>query len=176
MPDDLLDWLTGDAPPILFTHGSAQLHGQGFFATAVETARRLGRRALLVASRRESLPAELPAGMRHEAYLPFSRVLPHCAALVSHGGVGTCAQALAAGVPHLVVPMAFDQFDNASRLVELGVGDCLPVRRLTTDRAVAALRPLLSRTEDVRARCAEGAPTLRGETRVAEELETLHGG
>jgi len=48
--------------------------------------------------------------------------LPYSSCLVSHGGIGTCAQALKAGVPHIVMPFAFDQFDNASRLMKLGVG------------------------------------------------------
>jgi len=40
--------------------------------------------------------------------------------LVHHGGIGTSAQALTAGIPQLVVPFAHDQFDNAARLMRLG--------------------------------------------------------
>ena len=53
--------------------------------------------------------------------MPFSSVFPLCAAVVHHGGIGTCAQALAAGVPQLTMPLAFDQPDNATRLSRLGV-------------------------------------------------------
>lgn len=52
----------------------------------------------------------------------FRAILPKVAALVHHGGIGTVAQALAAGIPHLVMPMGFDQPDNATRLERLGVG------------------------------------------------------
>ena len=71
----------------------------------------------------EQLPARLPNGVRHFNYIPFSTVLPRAAAFVHHGGIGTTAQALAAGVPQLVVPLAHDQPDNAVRIRHLGVGD-----------------------------------------------------
>ena len=63
----------------------------------------------------EQLPPALPASVRHERYVPFSAILPRCAAIVHHGGIGTCAQALAAGIPQLVSPFGFDQPDNAVR-------------------------------------------------------------
>jgi len=58
--------------------------------------------------------------------------LPHCAAIVHHGGIGTTSQALAAGIPQLIRPMAFDQFDNANRIEKLGCG-----RWLRNDRNLA---------------------------------------
>jgi UDP:flavonoid glycosyltransferase YjiC (YdhE family) len=76
-------------------------------------------------------------------------VLPRAAALVSHGGIGTLSPALAAGIPQLVMPLGFDQFDNAARLERLGVAARLlpqrfrgpavahEVARLLTSPAVA---------------------------------------
>ena len=55
--------------------------------------------------------------------MPFIQVLPRAAAMVYHGGIGTCAQALRAGIPQLLMPMAHDQLDNLSRVRELGTGD-----------------------------------------------------
>jgi UDP:flavonoid glycosyltransferase YjiC (YdhE family) len=54
-------------------------------------------------------------------YAPFGVLLPQAAALVHHGGVGSSAQALRAGIPQLVLPVGYDQFDNALRLELLGV-------------------------------------------------------
>ena len=48
---------------------------------------------------REQLPASLPERVCHFDYLPLSRLLPHCAVLVHHGGIGTTAQAFACGIP-----------------------------------------------------------------------------
>jgi UDP:flavonoid glycosyltransferase YjiC (YdhE family) len=61
---------------------------------------------------------------------------------VHHGGVGTVAQALAAGVPQLIMPLAHDQHDNAERVRRLGVGDALAPRKFTgaaVSRKLAAL-------------------------------------
>ena len=77
---------------------------------------RLGRRGLLLTKFANQVPTPLPAGVIHVAYAPFSELLPQCAALVHHGGIGTTAQALAAGVPQLIVPFAHDQHDNAARV------------------------------------------------------------
>jgi UDP:flavonoid glycosyltransferase YjiC (YdhE family) len=66
------------------------------------------------------MPAELPAGVIQARYAPFGQLLPQAAALVHHGGVGS-AQALRAGIPQLVLPVGYDQFDNALRLELLGV-------------------------------------------------------
>jgi len=48
--------------------------------------------------------------------MPLASLLPYSSCIVYHGGIGTCAEALKGGVSHLVMPMAFDQFDNANRL------------------------------------------------------------
>jgi rhamnosyltransferase subunit B len=78
-----------------------------------------------------------------QPYLPLHQLLPHAAALVHHGGIGTTAEALRAAVPQLVLPWAFDQFDNAQRVVALGVGHTLQARRLRAAPLQAALRQLL---------------------------------
>lgn len=120
----LLDFLQDGPPPLLFTPGSANEQAARFFDHAAAACRALNRRALFVTTM--DLPAaSLPAGVHCARYVPFSDVLPHTEAIVHHGGIGTCAQGLAAGVRHMVVPWAFDQFDNAERLQTLGVGDWL---------------------------------------------------
>ena len=137
-------WMEQGDAPIVITAGSANLHGEAFYGAALTACRRLGRRALLITQNRDLLPDALPAEALHRPYMPFSRVLPKAAALLSHGGIGTCAQALAAGVPHLVRPLAFDQLDNASRLEDLGVGACLPAGRISARRMERRLGDILS--------------------------------
>ncbi|HEX5506648.1 MAG TPA: nucleotide disphospho-sugar-binding domain-containing protein [Thermomicrobiales bacterium] len=143
----------GDGPaPLVFTPGSANVHARAFFAAAVEASRLLGRPAILLTRHREQLPARLPAGVVHRDYLPLGALLPGAAALVHHGGIGTTAQGLAAGIPHLVMPMSHDQPDNAARLRRLGVGAALPPRRFT-GRAVADALDRLLGSEGVLERC-----------------------
>jgi UDP:flavonoid glycosyltransferase YjiC (YdhE family) len=73
---------------------------------------------------REIDPAELgpqPANIRIERYIPQSSILPHCAAVVSHGGSGSVIGALAHGLPMVLIPMGADQPLNAARCEALGV-------------------------------------------------------
>lgn len=92
--------------------------------------------------------------MRHRTYVPFRKLLPQAGAIVHHGGIGTAAHALKAGVPQLVTPIHTDQFDNARRLVDLGVARSCLRSRGTPRRLVAELRELLQ-CPAVAARCAE---------------------
>lgn len=129
MPADLDQWLRDGEPPVVFTAGSAMAHGERYFAAAAQAMKLLGRRGLLMSQYPGTIPHELPAGVRHCTWAPFSELLPRSAALVYHGGVGTCAQALRAGIPHMVMHMAHDQLDNLSRVRDLGVGDGAPPKR-----------------------------------------------
>ena len=98
--------------------------------------------------------------MRHVPFLPLSRILPRTSALVHHGGIGSAAAALAAGVPQLVMPFAHDQPDNAARLCRLGVASALWPRRASGARMAARLRHLLS-SPSVAARCHTLAAAVR---------------
>jgi UDP:flavonoid glycosyltransferase YjiC (YdhE family) len=98
----------------------------------------------LVTAFPEQVPASLPKAVRHVRYAPFGRLLPRAAALVHHGGIGTAVQAMAAAVPQLVVPVGYDQPDNAARLVRLGVARTLLPRQFRADAATRDLGWLLS--------------------------------
>ena len=162
LSEAVLAFLRAGPPPVAITYGSSMRHGRDVFAAAVEACTRIGRRALLVTPRSEQIPSALPASVLHLPYAPFSRLLPLCAGLVHHGGIGTAAEALAAGVPQLVVPNAFDQFDNAARIACLGVGARLDRRHVTPARVAAMLGGLLN-DAGVATACA------RNRLRMAEE-------
>ena len=140
---ELERFLDESDPPIAFTPGSANAQAPRFFRAAIEATLLLKRRALFLTRFPEQLPPSLPAGVMHVSYAPFSRVLPRCAALVHHGGIGTCAQGIAAGVPQLLMPMGFDQPDNAARLKVLGVGSWIAPHRFSGRRVARALRKIL---------------------------------
>src|SRR5262249_52129390 len=119
-PPEVEDFLRAGEPPLLFTFGSAMFQGQRFFAAALEATQLLKRRCLLLTSFEKNLPQQLPGWARHFRYVPFSQVFPRVAAVVHHGGIGTTAQGLAAGVPQLIMPLGYDQLDNAARVARLG--------------------------------------------------------
>ena len=76
-------------------------------------------------------------------YAPFSEIFPRARIVIHHGGIGTTGQALRAGLPQLVVPLFADQFDNAARVVRLGVARSVGLKRYRADRAAAELSALL---------------------------------
>ena len=152
-------FLADGSPPLVFTPGSANRAAAAFLRTAVDASAKLGRRALLLTRYGAQVPHPLPATVRHEAYVPFSQVLPRCGALIHHGGIGTCAQGLAAAIPQMIMPLGFDQPDNAARLERLGVGAWMVPARLTTDRVADALGALLG-SEQILSRCRRWADAL----------------
>ena len=150
--------------------------GHDFFAAAASACQRLQRRGILLTRYPEQLPDALPPGVLHVGYAPFSQLLPHAAALVHHGGIGTTSQSLAAGVAQLVMPMAHDQFDNAQHVRQLGVGDWLPRRRFTAARVAARLQHLLTDSgvaQATRAAASQLKQTPDGCAAAADAIESL---
>jgi UDP:flavonoid glycosyltransferase YjiC (YdhE family) len=152
LPAEVRSFIEQGDPPIAFTPGTGMMHGHLFFEAAVQACQLLGRRGILLTKYTEQLPKNLPSSVRHFGYVPFSQLLPHLAALVHHGGVGSLAQAMAAGIPQLVMPLAYDQPDNAKRLKRLGVGDSLKPKAFRGPAVAKKLRHLLDSPE-VAARC-----------------------
>ncbi|MES2974061.1 MAG: glycosyltransferase [Pseudomonadota bacterium] len=162
LPGEALTFLDEGSAPLVFMPGSAMQHAHGFFAAAAQACATLGRRGILLTQQPGQLPATLPPGVRHFGALPFGALLPHAAALVHHGGIGSCAQALRAGIPQLAMPMAHDQFDNTMRLESLGVGRRIDARHLDAARMAGALAALLA-DASVAAACRQAALRLPGQ-------------
>ena len=150
LPDDLAAFCAAGPPPVAFTFGTGMRHAADLFREAAGACEAAGVRGVFLTKYAHQLPAPLPPSVRHVAYAPFGHLFPRCSAVVHHGGIGTIAKSLAAGVPQLVLPIAFDQTDNAIRVKRLGAGDWLPARRATAPRIAAALKNLL--TPEARAR------------------------
>jgi rhamnosyltransferase subunit B len=142
-PADVQEFLRQGPPPVIITRGTRQERSESFFEAAVEACRRLGLRGMLVARAPDSVVRRLPTFARHFPYVPFGRLLPRAAAVIHHGGMGTTAQAIAAGTPQLVVPIADDHWDQGRRVEKLGVGAWLHPNRFRGRRAASKLASLL---------------------------------
>ena len=171
LPNDLLRFLDEGEAPIAFTPGSAMWQGHRFFEESAQACAMLGRRGLLLTRHLDHLPKSLPPGVRHVDFAPFSELLPRCAALVHHGGIGTSSQALAAAVPQLIVPHAHDQPDNARRLMRLGVARKIEVG-FRRKKIAATLRQLLDSSE-VRTSCAQAAERFAGVNAISETCDLI---
>lgn len=140
---ELARFLAAGAAPLVFTPGTGNRQAGHYFECALRAVRRLGRRAIFLTPHPDQVPSGLPPEVLWQAYLPLRALLPQVAALVHHGGIGTTAEALRAGTPQLVAPLAHDQFDNAARVAALGVGLVLPAARLSATRLEHTLQRLL---------------------------------
>lgn len=138
-------FLTSGEPPIVFGLGSSAVMVAGdFWRAAIAAAGQLKRRAILLTGAPPENLGTVPETVKVFDYLPYSAVFPRAAATVHSGGIGTLAQALAAGRPQLIVPVAFDQPDNARRTVALGVGRSIPFSRATDSVMTRELGALLA--------------------------------
>lgn len=173
---ELERFLDNGASPVAFTAGSAMGNPREYFMKAVEVVRRSGVRAIFVSVFTDQVRDLLPPDAIHVEYAPFDQLLPRVSVLAHHGGIGTSAQALAAGTAQLILPFAHDQFDNADRFRGLNVADTGSVRDKPERLALKLTR--LLKDEQVAEACAryrkkvEETPDPR--VRTCELLEALH--
>jgi UDP:flavonoid glycosyltransferase YjiC (YdhE family) len=141
---EVSDFIRKDKSLLVFTPGSYNRFAESFFKAAVHCCNSLDCLGILLTKYREHLPKTLPGNVMHCDYIPLDSLLPHAALLVSHGGMGTVAQALATGVPQIIMPIAFNQPDDAVRLQRMGVGDFIPPEKFNGSLLTKKTRALLS--------------------------------
>ena len=164
----------GASPRILFTLGSSVVNHPGeFWATALQALVPTDWSAVLLGA-----PADLPvpAGLRGRVqvipYAPYADLFPLMDAVVHQGGVGTTQAACYYGVPSLVVPRGFDQFENAAHVQREGWG----LRLLPADFSPASLRLRLRRllaSQPIKAAAADLGDRMRAEPGVAHSADLV---
>jgi MGT family glycosyltransferase len=103
---------------------------------------------------------ELAPNMTGAEFLPQTSVLPQCQLAITHGGNNTVTECLHYGKPMVVLPLFWDQYDNAQRMDELGLGIRLDTYNFTDAQMHGALDRLL--TDDaLHRRLAAGAATIQ---------------
>jgi rhamnosyltransferase subunit B len=144
LPPPIQAFLSAGEPPVVFTLGSSVVRtSTSFFKTSIQAASALNCRAIFLAGEQQP-PLPLTERMLWWDWAPYSALFPHAAVVVHQGGIGTCAQAMRAGKPTLVVPHGFDQPDNAARLRRLGVSRTIYPEAYTEAQVVRELSTLLS--------------------------------
>jgi sterol 3beta-glucosyltransferase len=132
-----------------------------------------GQRAIVLTGWGGLSPDELPPEIFAVDWVPFDWLLPRVAAAVHHGGAGTTAASLRAGVPTIVVPFFLDQFYWGRRVFELGVGPRPILRkRLDAENLATALR-VATTDAGMRERAAALGKRIRAEDGVARAVATL---
>jgi MGT family glycosyltransferase len=140
LPDPLA---TGDSPLIYFSLGSlgsadVQLMRRVINCLAATSYRYVVSKGPLEAE------IDLAPNMTGAEFLPQTSVIPLCDLVITHGGNNTVTECLHFGKPMIVLPLFWDQYDNAQRMHELGLGLRLDTYQFTDSQMHNALARLLA--------------------------------
>ncbi|MGW6317612.1 glycosyltransferase [Streptomyces sp. NPDC055099] len=172
LPTDLEDFLRAGPLPVLIGFGSmASGDGERLSEIAVRALRRAGLRGILQAG---------SAGLAADGddvltigEVPHALLFPRLAAVVHHGGAGTSAAALRAGVPAVTVPVTADQPFWAGRLAAIGAATTpIPFRFLTAERLADSLHQAVKQQAHSRA-AARAAHHLATENGAGQALKAI---
>jgi sterol 3beta-glucosyltransferase len=173
-PTDLVDFLQAGAPPVYIGFGSMpNSKPEETVKMVLQALERSGQRGIISAGWGGLKGDDLPKTVHMVGSLPHSWLLPQMAAVVHHGGAGTTAAGLSAGVPSIVTPYFGDQPFWAQRVYELGVGT-KPIARkaLSVERLDEAIRIAVTDTA-MREKAADLGQRIRAENGVARAVEVI---
>jgi sterol 3beta-glucosyltransferase len=141
-PNDLVNFLQAGSPPVYIGFGSMPSSKPEETADLVlQALARVGQRAVLSSGWGGLKKENLTDNAIMIGSIPHSWRFPNMAAVVHHGGAGTTAAGLSAGIPSIVIPFFGDQPFWGQRVYELGVGPKpIPRQRLTVEGLVEAIR------------------------------------
>lgn len=141
-PQDLLDFLAaGDAPVYIGFGSMGNRNPQATADLTLAALSKSGQRGVLAAGWGGLQPDSLPEHVYMLKSAPHSWLFPRMAAVVHHGGAGTTAAGLRAGVPSIIIPFMGDQPFWGRRVATLGVGPApIPRKQLTAERLGDAIK------------------------------------
>ncbi len=177
LPDDLRAALTSTGRPRVYLSFGTVFHRQPALANAAQALVDLGAEVVVTIGP-DNDPCHWGPSSPHlhvRRFVDQAQLLPHCDAVVSHGGAGTVLGAAAHGLPQLVLPQGADHFRNARALCAVSAGLALDPGSQTCDliRSQAA-RLLASATHAAAAtRLAEEMRSMPTAADVAQALEAL---
>lgn len=141
MPDDLANFLAGGDRPVYIGFGSMPgLDAETLADTAMAALAQTGKRGLLAIGGGALKVRTIPAHVHVIDSAPHGALFRHVSATVHHGGAGTTAASIRAGVPMTICPFFGDQPFWARRVVDLGIGPApLNRKHLSVSQFAAAL-------------------------------------
>jgi len=163
-PPGLEAFLQSGKPPVYVGFGSMGRKDPARFATIVlDALSESGQRGLLLAGWGGMRPLTIPGTVFTIDSAPHNWLFPRMAAVVHHGGAGTTAEGLRAGVPTVIVPFIVDQPFWGKRVRALGVGpEPIPLRKLTSGKLALAIREAVT-SPQMRQNAADLGTAIRAE-------------
>jgi UDP:flavonoid glycosyltransferase YjiC (YdhE family) len=162
-------------PPVFVGFGSMSGEGtdrvEGMIVEAVSA---IGRRCIVGAGWAGLGAGNLPPGWRMVREAPHALLFPRTAVVVHHGGSGTTAQALRAGVPQVLLPLILDQFHHAHRLHLAGIAPRpVPMEKITAAELADAIQAALKLPAGPREAAAARLRTSDGRGDIVRRTEAL---
>ena len=173
-PPALADFLQAGPPPVFVGFGSmGSQKPEQTTALILQALAQTGQRGVLLSDWNGFRTEALPESVFLTGPVPYAWLFPQMTAVVHHGGAGTTAAGLAAGVPSILAPFMGDQPFWAQRVHQLGVGPKpIPRRRLTVEHLSAAIH--IAVTDDtMRAAAARLGERIREEDGVARAVAVI---
>jgi UDP:flavonoid glycosyltransferase YjiC (YdhE family) len=173
-PPALVEFLQAGPPPVYVGFGSMGHRSPEETAGLVLRAlARAKQRAILLSGWSGLREIDAPDSVYVIDAVPHAWLFPRVAAVVHHGGAGTTAAGLRAGVPSIIVPFFGDQPFWGQRVAQLGVGPApIPRRRLTVERLARAIREAVS-DRDMRQRAAGLGAQIDGEDGIGAAVAVV---
>ena len=140
-PRELTQFLQSGKPPICVTFGSmVNQAARRVHQVVLSSLERTGERGIVLRGWGDAGPEPTDGRVHYLDSAPHDWLFPRCKLVVHHGGAGTAAAALRAGVPSVIVPHGADQSFWGRRIAAIGAAPApIPVRRLSVERLLAAI-------------------------------------
>lgn len=171
---ELRAFLDAGEPPVYMGFGSmASKNPQATAQLMIDALQQANQRGIILTGWGDLKADDLPESVFLLDYAPHSWLFPQMAGVVHHGGAGTTAAALRAGVPSMIVAHMGDQPYWGQRVFDLGVG-AAPLRRhtLTAEKLAQGITTLVT-DRQMRQEAAQLGEHLQAETGVANAVAAV---
>jgi sterol 3beta-glucosyltransferase len=171
---ELETFLDAGDPPVYVGFGSmAGSHPEQLATLVLEALAKSSQRGLLFTGWGGMRTMSVPDSVFVIDSAPHSWVFPRMAAVVHHGGAGTTAEGLRAGIPSVILPFVVDQPFWGRRVRTLGVGpEPIPMKKLTADRLADAIHIAVTQPE-IKKRSARLGEAIRAEEGVGNAVRIV---
>ncbi|GBE68194.1 glycosyltransferase GtfA [Mycobacterium sp. MFM001] len=177
--EEVASWIAAGKPPIFFGFGSMSVESAADTLAMISAAcAQLGERALVCAGGTDFGPVPNFEHVKLVGSVNYSAIFPTCRAVVHHGGAGTTAAGLRAGVPTLILWTLPDQPLFAAQLKQLKVGSGHRFSTITEKSLVAELRRILApqyvaRAREIATRMTKPADSVAAAADLVEDFARL---
>jgi UDP:flavonoid glycosyltransferase YjiC (YdhE family) len=177
--DEVVSWIAAGTPPIYFGFGSMPVESPAnAVAMIAESSAWLGERALICYGATEFSRTPHFDHVKVVGAVNHAAIFPACRAVVHHGGAGTTAAGMRAGIPTLILWIGADQPMWAALVKRLKVGSARRFSTTTQESLVAELRAILApqyvtRAREIATRMTKSAASVTAAADLLEETARL---